>query len=79
MRRWSDGYRRCPRRRRLLQGPADPHDVADHYDKWAESYDDDLVAWSYQAPEAVARTVVSREPNAGFSAFGWIASHIWVQ
>ena len=49
----------------LLQGPADPHDVADHYDKWAESYDDDLVAWSYQAPEAVARTVVSREPNAG--------------
>ena len=48
----------------LLQGPADPREVADHYDKWAESYDDDLVAWSYQAPEVVAKTVVTRQPDA---------------
>jgi ubiquinone/menaquinone biosynthesis C-methylase UbiE len=48
----------------LLQGPADPREVADHYDEWAGSYDDDLVAWSYQAPEVVAKTVVTRQPNA---------------
>src|SRR6187549_2090952 len=48
----------------LLQGPADPREVAAHYDEWAGSYDDDLVAWSYQAPEVVATTVVTRQPNA---------------
>ena len=48
----------------LLQGPADPRAVADRYDDWAESYDDDLVAWSYRAPEVVAKTVVTREPDA---------------
>jgi ubiquinone/menaquinone biosynthesis C-methylase UbiE len=50
----------------LLQGPADPRDVAEHYDAWAESYDNDLVAWSYRAPEVVAKIVVTREPNAGW-------------
>ena len=48
----------------LLQGSTDPREVADRYDEWAESYDDDLDAWSYQAPGVVAQTVVSREPNA---------------
>ncbi len=49
----------------LLQGTADPREVADRYDEWAENYDDDLVAWSYRAPAVVAETVVSRQPKAG--------------
>ena len=48
----------------LLQGTTDPGEVADRYDKWAESYDDDLDSWSYQAPAVVAETVVTRQPDA---------------
>jgi predicted TPR repeat methyltransferase len=48
----------------LLQGTADPGEVADQYDAWAESYDDDLASWAYQAPAVVAETVVTRLPDA---------------
>jgi predicted TPR repeat methyltransferase len=48
----------------LLQGTTDPGEVADRYDEWAESYDDDLVSWSYQVPGVVAETVVTRQPDA---------------
>ncbi len=49
----------------LQQGTSDPREVADRYDAWAQSYDDDLASWSYQAPEVVAETVVTRHPSAG--------------
>lgn len=48
----------------LVQGTTDPREVADRYDEWAESYDGDLTAWSYRAPEVVAETVVTRHPDA---------------
>jgi predicted TPR repeat methyltransferase len=48
----------------LHQGTSDPREVADRYDRWARSYDDDLTAWSYQAPRVVAEAVVSRNPAA---------------
>ena len=48
----------------LLQGTSDAHEVAGRYDEWAESYDDDLASWSYQAPPVVAETIVSRQPTA---------------
>ncbi len=49
----------------LNQGTSDPREVADRYDEWAQSYDDDLASWSYQAPKLVAETVVTRHPAAG--------------
>lgn len=49
----------------LQQSTSDAREVADRYDGWAESYDDDLTAWSYQAPAVVADTVVSQHPVAG--------------
>ncbi len=49
----------------LNQGTSDPREVANRYDEWAQSYDDDLASWSYQAPELVAETVVTRHPAAG--------------
>ena len=48
----------------LDQGTTDAGEVAERYDEWARSYDDDLTAWSYQAPEVVAATVVTRHPTA---------------
>jgi ubiquinone/menaquinone biosynthesis C-methylase UbiE len=48
----------------LSSGPSDAGEVAARYDAWAQSYDDDLTAWSYQAPEVVAQTVVTRQPEA---------------
>jgi predicted TPR repeat methyltransferase len=48
----------------LLQGTTDPGEVAGRYDEWAESYDDDLVSWSYQAPSVTAEIVVTRVPDA---------------
>jgi len=48
----------------LQQDPSDPHAVAGRYDEWAQSYDDDLASWSYQAPMVVAETVVTRQPAA---------------
>jgi predicted TPR repeat methyltransferase len=48
----------------LHQGTSDPREVADRYDGWAQSYDDDLVSWSYQAPTVVADTVLTRHPAA---------------
>jgi predicted TPR repeat methyltransferase len=49
----------------LQQDPSDPRAVAGRYDAWAQSYDDDLASWSYQAPAVVAETVVTRLPAAG--------------
>jgi predicted TPR repeat methyltransferase len=49
----------------LRQGTSDPREVAERYDQWARSYDDDLTSWSYRAPEEVAETVVTRHPTAG--------------
>jgi predicted TPR repeat methyltransferase len=46
----------------LIQGNADPREVAERYDTWAESYDADLDAWSYQAPAVAADTVLAGEP-----------------
>jgi predicted TPR repeat methyltransferase len=48
----------------LHQGTSDVREVADRYDEWAQSYDDDLTSWSYQAPAVVAETVVTRQPVA---------------
>ena len=48
----------------LDQGTSDPREVAERYDAWAQSYDDDLASWSYQAPTVVADTVVTRLPAA---------------
>ncbi|HEY2879241.1 class I SAM-dependent DNA methyltransferase [Nocardioides sp.] len=49
----------------LHQGTSDAREVADRYDEWAQSYDDDLTSWSYQAPSVVAETVVTKHPAAG--------------
>lgn len=49
----------------LHQATSDPREVAGRYDAWAQSYDDDLTSWSYQAPGVVAETVVIRHPRAG--------------
>jgi SAM-dependent methyltransferase len=48
----------------LQQDPSDPGAVAGRYDEWAQSYDDDLASWSYQAPAVVAEIVVIRHPDA---------------
>ena len=49
----------------LHQGTSDAREVADRYDAWAQSYDDDLASWSYQAPSLVAEAVATRHPGAG--------------
>jgi predicted TPR repeat methyltransferase len=49
----------------LHQGTSDAREVADRYDEWAQSYDEDLASWSYQAPTVVAETVATRHPAAG--------------
>jgi predicted TPR repeat methyltransferase len=49
----------------LSESSSDPGEVAGRYDAWATRYDDDLSSWSYQAPDVVAQTVVSRRPDAG--------------
>lgn len=46
----------------LDASPNDPRDVAERYDAWAQSYDDDLASWSYRAPAAVADIVAARQP-----------------
>jgi predicted TPR repeat methyltransferase len=48
----------------LDQSTTDPEEAAARYDQWAQSYDDDLAAWSYRAPAAVAEAVVMRHPTA---------------
>ena len=48
----------------LSADPDDAQEVANRYDAWAQSYDDDLAAWDYRAPEVVARTVRTRHPEA---------------
>lgn len=47
----------------LIQGNADPREVAERYDRWADSYDADLDSWSYQAPAVAADTVLARDPR----------------
>ena len=49
----------------LNQSSGDPGEVSSRYDLWAQTYDDDLASWSYQAPAVVAETVVSRVPITG--------------
>jgi predicted TPR repeat methyltransferase len=49
----------------LEEGTSDPRAVAERYDAWAASYDDDLTAWSYQAPAVVARAVLARLSDGG--------------
>ena len=49
----------------LSADPADVEEVAHRYDEWAESYNDDLASWRYQAPAVVAESVVTRRPDAG--------------
>jgi predicted TPR repeat methyltransferase len=46
----------------LDAGTSDPAEVAGRYDAWAQSYDDDLASWHYQAPEVVARQVLAAQP-----------------
>ncbi len=48
----------------LLRGTTDATEVAGRYDAWAEAYDADLAAWSYQAPVVVAEIVRTRCPTA---------------
>ena len=48
----------------LQRGTSDAREVAHRYDEWAQSYDQDLASWSYQAPTAVAQIVVTRQPDA---------------
>ena len=48
----------------LGQDPSDPGAVAERYDAWAVTYDDDLASWSYRAPAVVAETVLARQPSA---------------
>src|SRR4051794_15139674 len=48
----------------LDAGPSDPAVVAQRYDEWAQSYDEDLAAWSYQAPAVVADAVLTRRSTA---------------
>ena len=48
----------------LHQGSSDPREVAARYDEWAAEYDNDLFAWSYQAPAVVAEIVHTRHPAA---------------
>lgn len=48
----------------LQEDPSDAHEVAQRYDGWAPTYDDDLTSWSYQAPTVVADIVLSREASA---------------
>jgi predicted TPR repeat methyltransferase len=45
----------------LDQDASDPQQVAERYDAWAQSYDADLAAWSYQAPSVVAEIVLGRD------------------
>lgn len=47
----------------LLQGSADPGEISAYYDRWAETYDDDLDTWSYRSPAAIAGFVVEHAPD----------------
>ncbi len=38
----------------------DPVAVAERYDEWAPSYDDELRAWGYEAPVQAARLLVAQ-------------------
>lgn len=48
----------------LNQSSGDPEAVAERYDDWAQSYDDDLTAWDYRGPTTVVDTVMARKPGA---------------
>ena len=49
----------------LHQGTSDAREVAERYDEWAQSYDDDLASWAYRAPTVVADIVLTHHPDAG--------------
>lgn len=48
----------------LLHGTTNAREVAERYDEWAASYDDDLDSWSYRAPGVVAETILTQHPDA---------------
>lgn len=48
----------------LSSSSSDPREVAERYDAWAASYDDDLASWSYRAPAVVAGIALAREPES---------------
>lgn len=49
----------------LLQGSADPAEVAAYYDDWADRYDTDLQDWAYRAPAVAASVLIANAPAAG--------------
>lgn len=65
MRHWGVATPEIPTDTWLLRGTTDAREVASRYDEWAQTYDDDLASWSYQAPVVVAETIMARHPNAG--------------
>ncbi len=48
----------------LYAGGTDADAIASRYDEWAADYDADITAWSYEAPDVVARIVAERAPTA---------------
>jgi predicted TPR repeat methyltransferase len=48
----------------LQEDPSDAREVAERYDGWARTYDQDLTSWSYQAPTVVAEIVLGRHGSA---------------
>jgi predicted TPR repeat methyltransferase len=48
----------------LQEDPSDAGEVAERYDGWAGTYDQDLTSWSYQAPTVVADVVLARQGSA---------------
>ncbi len=54
----------------LHQGTSDPDEVSNRYDEWAEGYDDDLTAWSYQAPPWSRRASSRADPQVRRSTSG---------
>lgn len=48
----------------LQEDPSDAREVAERYDRWARTYDDDLASWSYQAPTVVAEIVLAQRASA---------------
>lgn len=52
-----------PERDWLVQGTADPREVAERYDAWAARYDADLDSWDYRAPAVVADLLLADAPG----------------
>lgn len=48
----------------LRRGVSDPTEVAQVYDGWATSYDDDLADWGYEAPAFTVERLAATQPDA---------------